>query len=458
MIIVINPMLSNTQVNSDSNYVYLRELLPEVIRLRPDWIFFMFWPGGSDWKYYDDGFFRETASNLIRVPKKWQPGKYRAGCDYDVDFFYSWFARNPYDIIWNNTVEQTPVFWNLRTQSSETFRPLIVNYHHFPVHKTLPGINDNYYGVQGLQAIGTALVDVNVFNSKWCQKMSRDVNEIFLNQTQLNRIEKSSVLNYMGPIKEDFPETQSYDRPVFIYNHRIAGYKNWDVTFDMFDRLHREGLIFKVIVTSVDTQSVTRVSNRPYAEVVNCFTREQYLAQLKRANINVSNSQHETFCISMVESMAAGHVPVGPNRCTFPELFEDKKSGFIFYGDDDQIVIMRELVTNQAMREKYGQAAKIRAREMFSATRYAKHSVEIFEKLYNTMEMPNTSKLVEMEKSIKGLPSAMEFMPAYRRVQTGLGWMNQAFPIKYFSFVARHFGLKFTVKNQQVWVINPHAK
>lgn len=454
MIIVINPMLSNQQLNSDSNYVYLRELLTEILMIMPDWIFFMIWPTGTGWKYYSDGFF-EKHPQIIRIPKKWQEGKYRAGCDYDTEFWFEFLNRTPCNLIWNNTVEQTPLFWNVNPQKSPSFITPVVTFHHFPAHKTLPGLSNQYRGVQGLQAMGTVLSDFNIFNSNHCQWMMNDICKDFFSLQILDEIKQKSKLIYMGPINAEFPRTENYDSPVFFYNHRIAGYKNWEETFTMFDKLYEEEKNFKVIVTTVDTQSVTRVARRPYVEAVNCFKREQYLEQIQRANINVSNSQHETFCISMVESMAAGHACIAPNRITFPELFDNGKAGLLFQTEDQQYALMKKLINDKVFRKEWGEKASIRAREFFSTKRYAEETIALFKKVYDeNAVMPNSEKKQELENAIRTLPASMEFMPAYRKVQGKLGWMNQAFPILYFVVACQKYGVKFSVSNQKVYVKN----
>ncbi len=446
-------MFSNTQLNSDSNYVYLRQILSEMIELEPEWLFGMLWPKGTDFKYYDDGFFKRFKKNVVRIPKRWQSGKYRAGCDYDVDFFYDLMTKFPHNLIWNNTPEQVPVFYNVNPQSSESWKPVVVNYHHFPAHTTLPGLSKQYLGVQGLQALGTYLADVNVFNSKYCRNMARDVSAMFLGSGQLMKIEESSVLNYMGPIERGFPETVDYSKPVFFYNHRIAGYKNWSETFDMFSRLWDEGLRFEVIVTCVDAQMVSRVGGRQYVRSFNAFTRDQYLELLPRANINVSNSQHETFCISMVESMAAGHACLAPHRVTFPELFNNGSGGLLFESEEQQLVLMRRLIGDEAFRREWGEKGKAHARAEFSAGRYASQAVQIFKDTRTRyIHLPKSEKKEQLEAAIRKLTHWMPVQKAYRRVQAEIGWMDQAFPMRYFTFAAQSFDRKFKIENSELFV------
>ena len=433
----------------------MRELITEILTQRPDWIIFYIWPSGTSWKYYSDGFFEKFSNNIIRVPKKWQEGKYRAGADFDIDFWYEFLNRTPYNLIWNNTIEQVPIFWNVNPQRSPSFVTPVITYHHFPAHKTLPGLSVQYRGVQALQAVGTLLSDINVFNSAHCQFMMNDICKDFLNIQGLDEIKNKSCLIHMGPIAKDFPYTKSYDEPVIFYNHRIAGYKNWEETFGVFDKLKEAGLKFKVKVTTVDSQTVSRVAKKSYVEAVNCFTRDQYLNQIQTANINVSNSQHETFCISMVESMAAGHACLAPNRITFPELFDKGKNGILFNNEKEQIDHLAKLIKEKDYREKWGKLAALRARDVFSTKNYAEESIKLFEDMVKkTSKMPNSEKKDELEKAIRGLPKLTEFMPAYRIVQKELGWMNQAFPILYFVVACQKYGIKFVAKNQKVYVKN----
>lgn len=49
-------------------------------------------------------------------------------------------------------------------------------------------------------------------------------------------------------------------------------------------------------------------------------TRQEYWAILKKADVVVSTAQHEFFGLSVIEAMAAGAVPLLPDRLSYPEL------------------------------------------------------------------------------------------------------------------------------------------
>lgn len=454
MIILYNTMLSNEILNTDSNYVYLRQSLNAILEKRPNWVFLLPWPTGTKYKYFNDGFFTKWKDNIVRFPKRWQDGKYRAGCDYDLDWWVDLVTKYPIQIVWNNTIEHTPLFLNIRVQQSETWVYQILNFHHFPVHKTLPGVGEQYYGVQGLQALGTALADWNIFNSKHCRSMAMEVAAEFVNTARLNEIGRNHSIVYLGPIEEDFPIAQQ-ETPRILYNHRLAGYKNYETTFSVLDQLWKDGLRFEVYVTTVDNY-IGEIKNKPYAKIFNAVNRTDYLKLLAETNINTSNSQHETFCISMVESMAAQHCCIANNRVTFPELMENGKSGFIFNSETEQKELLAKAIQSKEFRLSVGQEARKRAYEKFSASVYADQAIDLIEKHKQKMwdRWPKSAKADELKAAIQQEKCPQEMMPFYRNIQRKMGWMNQAFPLLYFSMALEKYGKKIKFINSKPWVAN----
>jgi glycosyltransferase involved in cell wall biosynthesis len=344
------------------------------------------------------------------------------------------------------------MFLTIRVQQSETWVPKIINFHHFPCHWSLPGVGDQYLGAQATQAIGTSLADTNVFNSKHCQSMMMEVANMFLNTAKLNQISRGAKLFHLGPIEEEFPDCQQEVAKI-IYNHRIAGYKNYDQTFALFDQLHAEGLEFEVVVTCVDNFTGP-IINKPYVKVLKANDRKDYLEILKSTNINTSNSQHETFCISIAESMAAGHAVLCPNRVTFPELITNNETGLIFQNDEQQKAQLKKLILDREYRKKLGNEAKKVARHRFSSSHYADQVIELFETTKKEIlsRWPKSEGHEKLEKLIREEPPA-PMMKFYRQIQYGMSWMNQAFPLMYFSFCLERWGKKIVFKNNEPWVV-----
>ena len=58
MIIFVNPMWSVQTINSDSNYVFLSEVIKKFHVKYPDYYFVMPFPTTTGFKYYNDDFFQ----------------------------------------------------------------------------------------------------------------------------------------------------------------------------------------------------------------------------------------------------------------------------------------------------------------------------------------------------------------------------------------------------------------
>ena len=107
--------------------------------------------------------------------------------------------------------------------------------------------------------------------------------------------------------------------------------------------MHSEGLDFQVILTAGDKDNINTINKKPYT-IVKSFTKHQdYLKELSKCHSNVINSRHETFCISIAESIMNDQVVVVPNRCTFPELVGENYP-YLFDNMEQQIAIMRKLI------------------------------------------------------------------------------------------------------------------
>jgi N-acetyl-alpha-D-glucosaminyl L-malate synthase BshA len=104
---------------------------------------------------------------------------------------------------------------------------------------------------------------------------------------------------------------------------------------------------------------------------------EDYLAA---ADVGLFTSESESFCLSILEAMCFGCPSVAPQIGGIPEVIEDQASGLLVpFGDVAKHVHAVEyLMQNPSLRTKLGQAAQIRARELFSA----KTIVPQYEALY----------------------------------------------------------------------------
>jgi glycosyltransferase involved in cell wall biosynthesis len=85
---------------------------------------------------------------------------------------------------------------------------------------------------------------------------------------------------------------------------------------------------------------------------------------------------------SVIDAMALGVPPIAFSVGGLPEVIEDGKSGLLIPAGDVQ-AFMRgaaELITNEALRARLGEGAKVRARE-FSVKRMIERTAEVYHRV-----------------------------------------------------------------------------
>lgn len=109
----------------------------------------------------------------------------------------------------------------------------------------------------------------------------------------------------------------------------------------------------------------------------NVFEVEDYL---QAADLGLFTSETESFCLSLLEAMSFGCPSVSTSVGGIPEVVQSGEHGLLVPpGDADALARgVESLLREPARREQLGQAAKRRAREMFSADAV----VPLYEALY----------------------------------------------------------------------------
>ena len=138
--------------------------------------------------------------------------------------------------------------------------------------------------------------------------------------------------------------------PLVLWNHRWDHDKNPEAVFRSLVKLADEGVDFQVAVvgenTRVDPREFTEACHRLGDRVVQVgyLPRGDYTALLGRADVVVSAALHEFFGIAVVEAMAAGAVPVLPDRLSYPELVPEKFHGAVLYPDGGLTARLRHVL------------------------------------------------------------------------------------------------------------------
>jgi hypothetical protein len=140
---------------------------------------------------------------------------------------------------------------------------------------------------------------------------------------------------------------------------------------------------FRVRFTNATRENTGAILAYPFVELKLCATRREYLAAIADGDLNVTNSQHETFCLSAIESMAFGQPLVAPAGVTFPEITgrETTKYPYLFKSRAEQKAMLRELLTNHAERRRWGKVLSNYVRREYAQPLWAERNATLFEQL-----------------------------------------------------------------------------
>lgn len=322
-VVLVAPFWSQSDnMNSDSNYAYLRIVLPELARKSENTLFLLLFPdpdfGNDKWHYTQDG----LQSERIRFIK-WPYDTAMATSVLGFPVMRWKEVEDKYGpcLYWIHQVEMGHnIAYGYKKSYSKMSIPSIVAQHRYVIHKSLPYPYETQFGRQWNQIGGSIAAHRVVFNSEHTKHMAREAFSDFLNDTVLQSVmKKSSVLHY-GLIRGDepvAPEATDH-KPVILYNHRFEAYKKPELTASVLGALRSSGYDFSVWITQAVDQ---RIGNEfPVDRVIHTPLRPDYLRAISVPAINTINTVHETFCIAMLDSIMLGHLCVCPNAITFPEL------------------------------------------------------------------------------------------------------------------------------------------
>ena len=140
--------------------------------------------------------------------------------------------------------------------------------------------------------------------------------------------------------------------PLVVWNHRWDHEKRPERLFAALGHLADEGVAFRLALAGenlrVDPQEFDRIRQRLGDRVVHVgrLDRDRYHRLLAASDVTVSTADHETFGIAAVEAMAAGCVPLLPNRLSYPEIVPARWHRAVLYEDGELTVRLRQVLTD----------------------------------------------------------------------------------------------------------------
>lgn len=447
MQILVYPMYSKQELNADSNYVVYSQLIRQMNVTRPSWQWVVIFPDDkSGYKYTDDGFF--SLPNVHRVPMRISPRKISNAVSFDGTWADMMLRKMGFDIIWCNLVE---VADKMRLCGASNFeqagRSVIVAAHNYVIHHTLPYPWHSIEPVAFQQVAGAMFADHNVFNSEWCVQMFRETAGRWIQPEIVDKLIADSTLINYGPLSPGLKPVNTKNKvPVIAYNHRLQGYKNWRETFELLDEIYKEGIKFKVKYLNNTAENTGQITSYPFVEVDLSETHAEYMQKLAGCDLNVTNSDHETFCIAAVESMALGQPFVAPDRITFPEITGRSINGypFLFHSRDEQKAMLKQLLTDSKLRKEWGEKASKHVMANYTTPLWGERYAALFEKVGNVQLGTPEDVLDHARTELKkvGRMQIRDYYNLIRDVKIGgrIPISNQSFPITKIMRLARAVG------------------
>lgn len=394
-VVCVAPFWSQSDnLNADSCYVYLRQLLPELVRQTERTIFLVLFPdpdfGSGRFKYRPDG----LQSERIRFVRwSYDTAMQTSVLGYPVEDFKRVDLTYGPNLYFLQQVELGPlVYGGYYKAWADNSRPTLVAQQMYIPHKTLTYKIETQLSRTLLQMSGCLASDMVVYPSQYAYGMAKDTYGDYLSTSALSRLADKSTVNLFGMLdgNEPYaPEATSDDKPVFVYNHRFQDYKDPQSTFlDVFGQL-KQSYDFEIWATHTSGQRT-----RPYHFDRDVYEplRHDYLRRIAVPAINTINSVHETYCISMVDSMALGHLCVVPRRVTFPELFPEDYPFFFDTVQEQRNMLAHILDTWPVEYNKWRAILSQHARTNFSLEEYAKRYLSIFHKAELKHRIEGTAK------------------------------------------------------------------
>lgn len=378
-IVAVVPFWSQSDnLNADSNYAYLRRVLPVMSKLSPHTLFLVFFPdpsyGKDRWVYYDDG----MQTDKIRfISWPYDTAMRSSVLGFDAARFGVIENACAPSLYWVHQVEMAGALkGGYRESFSVSGQPGIISQHHYIIHESLPYPVTSMESRRLYQMSGTIASDIIVYNSRHARNMAHDSFSHYLNNEKMRFIEKNSITLPFGLVKDTdpiAPLASESNRPIFIYNHRFEAYKRPDVTFGVLNSL-RNCYDFEVWASQAQGQPTGRWSIDKF---IGSASRDTYLERIAVPAINTINSVHETFCISVLDSIAAGHLVVLPRAVTFPELVPENYPFLFDTVNEQQCMLSRILDRWPLDYNEWRERLQLYARTHHEITAYASQYLDL---------------------------------------------------------------------------------
>lgn len=381
-LVAIAPFFSQSDnLNCDSNYSFLRSVVPEMASICQNTLFLVLFPdpdyGNDRWRYTPDGF----QSEHIRFVKwPYDTATLSSVANFPIMRFREIDMDMGVSIWWLNLLEMAPMaVHGYQKVYVNVSQPALVGHAHYVIHRSLPYNWETQFTRLWLQAGGTLACNCTVFNTSYALRMAEESYGEYLNESALSIMRNNARILPIGSVHEDdpiAPPADSSTPPVILYNHRFEAYKQPLLTFEILSELRPDFPDLQIWAT----QSIgMQTQHFPIDHVPFAPDRYSYIRNIAVPAINTINSLHETQCIAIVDSMTVGHLVVVPNALTFPEIVPPSYP-YLFNNPQEQRAMLRDIL--ESWPDAYNRWRTVlaeHARTHFGVKEYARSYLAILE-------------------------------------------------------------------------------
>ncbi len=162
----------------------------------------------------------------------------------------------------------------------------------------------------------------------------------------IEQIEAKSTVMLPGidwPAHDTSGVIQRHEQPVILWNHRWEYDKNPELFFNTLFRLSHEGIPFRLIVAGEQTSQYPAIFDEARNKLISHIIhfgyipgKTQYETWLRQADIIAVTAIQDFFGLSVNEAIAAGCIPLLPNRLAYPEHVSASEYPQLFYTEDEE--------------------------------------------------------------------------------------------------------------------------
>lgn len=165
---------------------------------------------------------------------------------------------------------------------------------------------------------------------------------------------------------------------------RLTPYKGFHLIIKALKKVHTAYKIRLIIVGSQPKQKYIRYLKKIGKDSVQLIidpTDRKLAALYQRAHIYASADRYLYFGLPICEAAQFQIPAVSLNLAAAKEIIVHNKTGFIAESELEFTAYLEKLINNPNLRQKMGQAAQIRTREIFTWEKTAREYLSLFEKI-----------------------------------------------------------------------------